>query len=227
METEPATRTSPKAILFDLDGVIVDSEAVHHRAYELALQPFGVTGIPFETYAEHWSNRGRGLDYVARHYPGVDPTDLKRRKEAALLDLLRNDARLRPGAAIAVQRLAARWPLALATGSARAVAALVLDRFALREQFRVVVAREDYRLDKPAPDAFLKAAELVGVPPGECVVIEDSVKGLTAARAARMCCILVPNDYTRRGDFRDAQVVLDSMDELTAELVEGCEQRIR
>ena len=133
---------------------------------------------------------------------------------------------LRPGAASAVKRLAGRWPLALATGSAHDVAGLVLDRFGLRDQFRVVVAREDYRLDKPAPDAFLKAADLIGAASGECVVIEDSFKGLGAARAAGMPCVVVPNDYTRRGDFRGAQVVLDSMDDLTVDLIESLASRV-
>ena len=222
---EPATTVSLKAILFDLDGVIVDSEAIHHRAYELALEAYGVAEIPFEIYAEHWSNRGQGLDYAVRHFPGVEAKELKRRKEAALLNLLRSEVRLRPGAGSAVRRLAGHWPLALATGSARDVAALVLDRFALRDHFRVVVAREDYCLDKPAPDAFLKAAELVGVAPDDCLVVEDSVKGLSAARAAGMRCVVVPNDYTRRGDFFGAQVVLKAMNQLTIDLVESLFRR--
>ncbi|MGH7856975.1 MAG: HAD family hydrolase, partial [Candidatus Binatia bacterium] len=133
---------------------------------------------------------------------------------------LQREGRLHTGAAAALEALAGRWPTALATGSTRESALHVLERFGLRRHFDVVVGREDYARDKPAPDAFLRAAELLGVEPPECVVIEDSYKGLTAARAARMCCIVVPNDYTRAGDFRGSAVLLGSMEELCCEVVE-------
>jgi HAD superfamily hydrolase (TIGR01509 family) len=210
----------PKAILFDFDGVIVDSEAVHHRAYELALAPFGVERIPFEIYAEHWSNLGEGLAYAERTWPGVKASELKRRKEELFVELLESAAALRPGAEEAVIALAARWPAALATGSVRAAALHVLERFALRPRFRAVVAREDYERDKPAPDAFLRAAERLGVAPAGCIVIEDSMKGLAAAIAAGIPCIVVPNDYTRAGRFDGAVARLGSMRELTPEVVE-------
>ena len=216
---------SPRAILFDFDGVIVDSEAVHHRAYELALAPHGVGRIPFEIYAEHWSNRGEGLVYAERTWPGVVATELKRRKEEFFVSLLESEARLRPGAAEAVAALSERWPAALATGSVRAAATHVLGRFGLEGRFRAVVAREDYERDKPAPDAFLRAAERLGVAPVECVAIEDSMKGLAAAIAAGIPCIVVPNDYTRAGRFEGAAVTLGSMHDLTPEVVEDVFRR--
>lgn len=211
---------TPKAILFDLDGVIIDSEAVHHRAYELALAPFGVESIPFEVYAEVWSNRGVGLDYAERTYPGVKAAEVKRRKDELFLELLRREARLRPGAAAAVRELSRRWPTALATGSPRAAALHVLERFGLAQHFRAVVGREDYRREKPAPDAFVRAAELLGAATSDCLAIEDSFKGLAAAVAAGIRCIVVPNDYTRTGDFSAAQAILASMTELTCAAIE-------
>ena len=210
---------TPKAILFDLDGVIIDSEAIHHRAYEIALAPFGVDTIPFEIYAEHWSNRGEGLAYAARAW-GVDPARLKLEKEALFLDLLRREGDLRAGAKAAVSSLAARWPTALATGSERAAARHVLERFGLEACFRVVVGREDYQRDKLVPDAFLRAVVLLGVEARECVAIEDSWKGLAAARAARIPCIVVPNDYTRAAPFEGACLRLESMESLTPDVVE-------
>jgi len=210
----------PKAILFDFDGVIVDSEAVHHRAYELALAPFGVEGIPFEIYAEHWSNRGDGLLYAEERWPGVRATELKRRKEELFVGLLEREAKLRPGAETALRALARRWPIALATGSVRAAADHVLDRFGLRDCFRAVIAREDYEREKPAPDAFLQAAGRLGVAAVDCVAIEDSMKGLAAAIAAGSPCIVVPNDYTRAGRFDGAVATLGSMEELVPDVIE-------
>jgi HAD superfamily hydrolase (TIGR01509 family) len=211
---------SLRAIVFDFDGVIVDSESLHHRAYELALEPFGVRGIPREVYADQFSNRGVGLEYCARCVPGLDVRALKRRKGELFLELLQSDARLLPGAAGVVRSLACERPLALATGSDRAAVTLVLERFDLLTSFQVLVAREDYPREKPDPGSFLRACALLDEDPGGCLVVEDSYKGLRAARAAGIPCVVVPNDYTRGGDFAGAAAVLASISELSLQRAE-------
>jgi beta-phosphoglucomutase len=210
---------APKAVLFDLDGVIVDSEAIHHRAYEAALAPLGIERIPFEVYAREWSNRNTWVEYLTRTHPGIDVAGVRRRKADAFRDLFRREARLRPGAAEAVSALARCWPLALATGTARAEAEFVLERYGLARWFRAVVGREDYGADKPAPDAFLAAARRLDTAPADCVAIEDSYKGLCAARAAGIRCVIVPNDYTRGADFGGAAALLSSMREVSVETI--------
>lgn len=222
-----AAEKSLKAILFDFDGVIVDSEALHHRAYEATLAPYGVDEIPFEVYADQFSNRGTGLAYCAQRVPGIDVRALKLRKEALFVDMLRRDARLLPGAAETVRRFGRRYPLALATGSPREAATLVLRRFDLVDSFRVVVTREDYALEKPQPDAFLRACTMLQVEPSSCLVVEDSHKGLRAACAAGIPCVVVPNDYTRGGDFVTAAAVLGSICELSLERAESLHRELR
>jgi HAD superfamily hydrolase (TIGR01509 family) len=212
-----SAKKSLAAILFDFDGVLVDSEALHHRAYEIALAPFGVTGIPKDVYADRFSNRGVGMEYCAEIVPGIDLAALKERKEAAFRELLENDARLLPGAVEAVRALASSGTLALATGSRRAAVAGVLERFGFDRSFSAVVTREDYDRDKPAPDAFLRACQALGVEPAECLVIEDSYKGLRASVAAGIACVVVPNDYTREADFTGAVAVLSRLAELDRE----------
>lgn len=219
------TAARPTAILFDFDGVIVDSEALHHRAYERALAPYGVDTIPLEIYADSFSNRGVGLEYCAKRVPGLDVAEMKRRKDQLFREILESDARLLPGVKDTLRILADRWPLAVATGSERAAAALVLERFALRGFFHAVIAREDYVRDKPAPDAFLRACEALGVTPEGCLVVEDSYKGLRAACAAAIPCVVIPNDYTRSGDFTGAAAVLGSIQELSADRVEEIHRR--
>lgn len=211
---------SLKAILFDFDGVIVDSESLHHRAYEAALAPHGVDGIPFDVYADQFSNRGIGLDYCARRVPGIDVRALKLRKEEIFVDLLRRDVVLLPGAADTLRRLAGHCPLALATGSVREAASWVLRRFDLLDCFCVIVTREDYELEKPQPDAFLQACTSLRVDPASCLVVEDSQKGLRAAGAAGIPCVVVPNAYTRGGDFGQAVAVLDALSDLSPERAE-------
>jgi beta-phosphoglucomutase len=208
---------SPAAILFDFDGVIVDSEALHHRAYEIALAPYGVASIPKDVYADRFSNRGVGLEYCAEQVPGIDVRALKRRKEELFVNLMREHARLLPAAAETVRALGAGGPLAVATGSLREVVASALRRFDLADAFREVITREDYDREKPEPDAFLRACERLGESPVDCLVIEDSYKGLCAAQAAGIACLVVPNDYTRAADFSGAAAVLPSLGALSRE----------
>lgn len=208
---------SPAAILFDFDGVIVDSEALHHRAYEIALAPYGVAGIPKAVYADRFSNRGVGLEYCSEQVPGIDVRALKRRKEELFIELMREHARLLPGAADTVRALGVGGPLAVATGSVREVVTSALRRFDLADAFREVITREDYDREKPEPDAFLRACERLGEEPADCLVIEDSYKGLRAAQAAGIACLVVPNDYTRAADFSAAAAVLPSLGALSPE----------
>lgn len=208
------------AILFDFDGVIVDSEALHHRAYELALAPFGVAAIPRDVYADVFSNRGAGLEYCAGLAPGTDLRALKQRKNELFLELLARDARLLPGVCETIPRLAGALPLALATGSGRAAATMVLERFGLRSCFRSLIARENYAREKPAPDAFLEACAALAEAPEHCLAVEDSQKGLRAACAAGIPCLVVPNDYTRGGDFSGASATLPSLEVLSLERAE-------
>jgi beta-phosphoglucomutase len=221
------TAANPTAILFDFDGVIVDSEALHHRAYERALAPYGVDSIPLEIYADSFSNRGVGLEYCAQRVPGLDVIALKRRKDVLFRRILESEARLVPGVGEVLAALAAERSLAVATGSERAAAAFVLEQFGLREYFRAIIAREDYARDKPAPDAFLRACEAIGTDPSSCLVVEDSYKGLCAARAAGIPCVVVPNDYTRGGDFSAAAAILGSIHELSSERAEEIHRRYR
>jgi HAD superfamily hydrolase (TIGR01509 family) len=221
-----ATKTLA-AILFDFDGVIVDSEALHHRAYEIALAPFGVTGIPKDVYADRFSNRGVGMEYCAQIVPGIDLAALKERKEAAFRELLENDARVLPGAVETVRALASSGTLALATGSRRAAVAGVLKRFRFDRSFSAVVTREDYDREKPAPDAFLRACRALGVEPAVCLVVEDSYKGLRASLAAGIPCVVVPNDYTRKADFTGAVAVLSTLAELDRERADALFQAAR
>jgi HAD superfamily hydrolase (TIGR01509 family) len=118
-----------------------------------------------------------------------------------------------------LRRLAPSCALTVATNSYREHLDSVLQKFGLDSFFPVTVARQDYKLAKPQPDAFLTAAKKLGLPPSRCVVIEDTYKGVMAATNAGMACIAVPNDYTRRNDFSRASLILPSLRELTPEIV--------
>jgi HAD superfamily hydrolase (TIGR01509 family) len=220
-----AEAKNPTAILFDFDGVIVDSESLHHRAYELALAPYGLSSIPFHVYADRFSNRGVGLEYCAEQIPGLDVARMKQEKDRWFRQILEKDARLLPGVESVLRSLSAGRPMAIATGSSREAAKAVLGRFGLTTCFQRVIGREDYGRDKPAPDAFLRACDALGEDPARCLAVEDSLKGMRAACEAGIPCVVVPNDYTRGGDFASAAAILSRLDELTPALAEAIHAR--
>jgi beta-phosphoglucomutase-like phosphatase (HAD superfamily) len=119
-----------------------------------------------------------------------------------------------------VERLSPDWPLGIASGALRHEIELMLRGGGLDRAFRFIVAAGETDRTKPAPDPYLRAAELHGVPPTECVAIEDSQWGLQSAREAGMITIGITHTYPRN-ELNQATLVIDSLDELTSELLRG------
>jgi HAD superfamily hydrolase (TIGR01509 family) len=210
---------STAGVIFDLDGVIVDSEPLQHRAYNRVLQRFGVQ-VEHAEYGREWIAAGAGPEYAVRTYAlPVTPAELRRLKDPVYHALLREEAVLVDGARAALERLSAAFPVALATNSSQADTGFILDRFDLGRFFTAVVTRERYQAPKPAPDAFRTAAARLQLAPQRCVVIEDAYKGVVAAAEAGCPCIAFPHDYTTSNDFSRARVVIGSLAEATVELV--------
>lgn len=207
------------AVIFDLDGVIVDSEELQYRAYREVLAEYGVD-VSRQEYGREWIANGNGPEYAVKAYRlAVDAETLRERKNPLYHQILRREARLMPGAADAVQRLASQFPLAVATNSGEADTGYVLDHFELRGHFAAVITRESYHAPKPAPDAFLAASTALGVAPGNCVVLEDAYKGVVAASRAGCPCVAVPHELTRDNDFRLATTVVGALEDVTVALI--------
>lgn len=206
-------------VIFDFDGVVVDSEVLHYRAYGEVLAEFGLS-VDKATYGRVFIGQGIGAQW-AHETLGVPltPEEIIARKRPILERLLRAEVELMPGAADALERLAAEFPLALATNSRLSDVEIALDRFDLRGRFAHLVTREDYERGKPAPDAFLAALDALGLPAARCVVIEDSEKGVRAAHAAGISCVAVPHEFTRENDFTLATRVVDGLGAVDAALV--------
>jgi HAD superfamily hydrolase (TIGR01509 family) len=207
-------------VIFDLDGVIIDSEGLQYAAYSEVLRPFGVK-VSKEEYGLRWIAAGRGPEHaVATYGLPITPDQLRRRKDPVYHQLLRAGAALMPGAAEALVRLGRRFPLALATNSNAADTHFVLDHLGIRSHFHAVLTRDTYIKAKPEADAFLAAASALGLPPAACTVIEDAFKGVLAAHRAGCLCIAVPNEFTRENDFALATRVVDNLDQVSVELIE-------
>jgi HAD superfamily hydrolase (TIGR01509 family) len=184
------------AVIFDLDGVLLDSEQVWDEVREQLVKERG----------GRWHERAQtemmGMSSVewSRYMhdelgvpepPEEISAEVVRRLEAVYRDRLP----LIDGATEAVERLAARWPLGLASSSNRELIDLVLELSGLARFFRVTVSSEEVARGKPAPDVYLEAARRLGVPPERCAAVEDSRNGIRAAKAAGMRVVAIPNPH--------------------------------
>lgn len=187
------------AVIFDLDGVIADSEPLHQLGFRRLFEELGLDPGPTDDWHRFVGTSDRSV--LIRLLDGRDVgrslDDLLDRKAALFLDLLKEREPLFPEIPELVPALAARYPLAVASGSLRTAIAGVLELRGLRRHFQFTVSVQDVAHGKPAPDLFLRAAELLKVAPQACVVLEDSVAGVTAARAAGMRVIGITNTTSK------------------------------
>jgi HAD superfamily hydrolase (TIGR01509 family) len=186
------------AVIFDMDGVIVDSEPRHERAFLSVLEEIGYANRlprPFAHYIGR-SDRDVWVDFMEVNNPPHALEDLLARKRERVLGILQAEQPIFDGLPVLVRDLAGQGTrLALASGSERPVVDAVLAMADLHRHFVVTVSGSDIERGKPEPDIFLRAAALLGVPPESCVVIEDSKPGVTAARAAGMRVIAITNTH--------------------------------
>jgi HAD superfamily hydrolase (TIGR01509 family) len=213
-----------RAVIFDLDGVLLDSETAWDEARRELVQSSGGTWRPEATRAMMGMSSVEWSRYL-RDELGVPmaPDEISAAVVARLEARYREHLPLFPGAVEAVGRLAGRWPLGLASSANRPIIDLVLRESGLAERFAATVSSEEVPRGKPAPDVYLEAARRLGVDPGGCAAVEDSSNGLRAAAAAGMRVIAIPNQaFPPDADaLALADAVLPSIAALDAERVAG------
>jgi HAD superfamily hydrolase (TIGR01509 family) len=198
-----------KAIIFDMDGVVIDSEPRHERAFREVFAKMGYGenhGMDFPAYYGR-SDRALWLDFIAKHRPAFSLEELTAWKQRRFLEIIKEEQPIFDGLPELLEKLSLRYKLGLASGSFHPVIDEVLAMKSLRRFFPVVVSVQDVAHGKPAPDVFLRAAELLKVPPGECCVIEDAAAGVEAARAAGMAVIGITNSLGAEALARASHVV--------------------
>jgi HAD superfamily hydrolase (TIGR01509 family) len=213
-----------EAVVFDLDGVIVDSEHVWDAAREALARERG----------GHWHENAQtdmmgmsSTEWSRYMHDVIGLKDTPEEISAAVVSRLeatyREELPLIDGAPEAIARLAERWPLAVASSSNRPIINLVLELSGLDRFFRVTVSSEEVQHGKPSPDVYLEAALRLGVDPEHAVAVEDSHNGILAAKAGGMRVVAIPNRRYQPGEgaLAEADVVLEDISELTPEAVEG------
>lgn len=210
-----------RAAIFDMDGVLIDSEHLHWRAEQETMAEFGVTmaeselkkfaGTRAEVMFEIFIRQYRLPTTFAALYPG---------HEARLLRLFQSQVRPTDGIQQILQTLAAAAiPLAVASSSSKRLIQAALQQTGLAGYFKAVVSGAEVPGSKPAPDIFLEAARRLGLPPESCVVFEDSLVGVQSAKAAGMYCVGYENPNNLSVRLEAADRVIQDWSELNLEAI--------
>jgi len=205
-----------KAIIFDLDGVIVDSEPVHFKAHRKILKEFGIS-LTKEDYLEFGVARGDEflLKTMAKKYKKkINVEEARRLKKKYYISLISTDLKLRKGIKRFLESVDKKYKLALASSSKKEVIELVLKNFDLFQYFKTITSGGEVKKVKPAPDIYLKSIEKAGVLPMESLAIEDSETGVISAKKAGLRCVAFPGKFTRFQDFSKADVMIKNIAEL-------------
>jgi HAD superfamily hydrolase (TIGR01509 family) len=209
-----------RGVIFDLDGVLINSEPLHCRAFQDVLAPYGVILTERDYFAQYlvYSDR-EVLERLLQDVGALD--DAVAAKERRYWELLEAGVpAFQDGLALLAR--SDGWRVGLATASIRREAELALRTLGIRERFGAVVAREDCRRGKPDPEPYLRAAGLLGLLPRRCIVVEDAPGGVRAAKAAGMLCVAVTHSCPRE-QLVEADLVVDDLAtlELASLLIDG------
>jgi HAD superfamily hydrolase (TIGR01509 family) len=213
-----------QAVIFDLDGLLLDSESAWDGGRKGLVADYGLEWPSGASEAMLGMSAPEWTAYVHEQL-GVplEPPEISDRVVAEVLEGYAQRLPLLPGADAAVARIAERWPLGLASSSNKEVIDQVMRTSGWGRVFRAWVSSEEVARGKPSPDVFLEAARRLGVDPAAAAGIEDSHNGILAARAAGMRVIAIPNHEFPPGEeaLAAADVILGSLDELTPAVVES------
>jgi beta-phosphoglucomutase len=219
-----------QAIVLDFDGVIADTEPLHYEACRDVLAPYGIT-VTQEEYVERYigiADRKALVDMGQAHglEIGAEVLDaLIARKAEVLRRVLSDMQPIYPGVAAVLRQWASAVPLAIASGALRDEIELVLRVAGVADTVQVVISADDVRRSKPAPDAYLKALDLltahvIGLEPSRTVAIEDSRWGIQSARTAGMRTVAVTTSFSR-DELAGADLIVDALPSLTLDSLDA------
>ena len=214
-----------QCIIFDLDGLLVDSEALQFKSYKAAFRQFGVTldmqgwvqWHKTEASAARWI-RSRGLD--------LDADEVRSVKKEIYDRLIRDQLQIKPGARSLVTDLAGDYRLAVASGSRPESILGCLEKFSLASCFEVMLSGTEVARSKPYPDVYTETLRRLNTSANSTIALEDSPSGLRAADAAGIRCIVCPDSFMpwHENAFGGATLVVESLDEIDRSVLERIHQ---
>jgi HAD superfamily hydrolase (TIGR01509 family) len=206
-----------QALLWDNDGVLVDTEPLYFRATREVLAGAGVE-LDEARYIEISLRQGESLFNLVQDRDAEQVERLRDARNARYAELLSTDLRVIDGVAECLETLHGRVPMAIVTSSLRSAFESIHRQTGLLDYFEFALTSGDYDRHKPHPEPYLSAAKRLGVAPEKCVVVEDTERGLQSATRAGMRCLVIPNRLTRGFAFESAHAVLDSVNDVPAQV---------
>jgi HAD superfamily hydrolase (TIGR01509 family) len=214
-----------EAVIFDMDGLLIDSESLWREGEAIELRAVGVPITPEDGRLTMGLRCDEVVEYWHARYPWSSPTmkEVEARIDRRVLDLIAERGVAMPGAVETVRLLAeAGYPLGLASSSTSELIGQVIDQLGIRQYIKVLQSAEHEPYGKPHPAVYIEAARRLDVAPDRCLALEDSPAGLLAAKAARMSCIVIPApDMCGDRRFCIADAMLDSLTDFRLDLLDG------
>jgi HAD superfamily hydrolase (TIGR01509 family) len=214
-----------KLVIFDMDGLLVDSEPLQLRSYIETFAQYGVE-ITHEEYIREWIQNGKNAYHYVEAYKLAENrdseelvTEIRNKKRERYEVLIENELTLKPGAYELLEKLQGKIDMVIASSSRMESLEQIVDKFGIRDYFAAIFSDATAKRSKPFPDIFLDAAKKMEVKPSECVVIEDAEKGLSAAKAAGMKCVICPEKLAGDWDRSQASLVVGSLAELDLDII--------
>lgn len=209
-----------KCLLFDLDGLLVDSEPLQFRSYQHALGQFGVS-LDLKAWIQWHSVEASIARWISDQGLEIDPEEVRNVKKAHYDQLVESELELKPGAKALVEKCAQEFELGVVSSSRRESIESCLAKFNLRQKFAMLVSGAELGRSKPYPDSYLEALRLMNMAPEHALALEDSVTGFRAATAAGLNCIVCPDHFIPKSNnaFSGAALIVKSLYELDPEIL--------
>jgi len=221
IDTDKGEASSKKAVIWDMDGIIVDSARHHLKGWQIVFQERGVN----YTEEDFWRNTGKRSDTIIKSVLGekISPDEIMaiiREKDETFRQLMGQNIRPLPGVLKLITSLKEHgFKIAIASSAPIKNIRLITQSLKIHNCFDAIVSGWEVTRGKPDPQTFLLTAEKLGVEAERCIVIEDAISGVTASKRAGMPCIAVTNT-TPREELRDADLVIDTLEEITVDDLE-------
>ena len=217
-----------KCLLFDLDGLLVDSEPLQFRSYQYALGEFGIS-LDLDAWVQWHRVEASTTRWMRDQGFDLDPEKVRAVKKVHYDHLVTHELELKPGAKELVEMSSNEFELAIVSSSRRESIEGCLQKFNLHEKFSVFVSGAELARSKPYPDSYLEALKVMNMVPGNALALEDSVTGFRAATAAGIDCIVCPDHFIPKSNdaFSGAILVVESLLELNPELLRTTHGKVR
>ncbi len=210
-----------KGVVFDLDGVLIDTEGLQIKAWIKVLKDYGIF-LPKVSEKDLLSFRGKSAEFIAnqlkrRYGLKVQEKELVKKRDEYILKIYqKREIKLMPQAKEALKFFRLFYPIALASTGSKKEVLIKLKKSSLKKYFSVIVSREDVKRGKPAPDIYLKAVKKLKLKPQNCLAIEDTQYGVESAKSAGLFCFAIPNKYSKKQDFSKADKIFHSLKEIVS-----------